>query len=140
MCRPRGAPTLFKCAPAQTGARKGTIVMALTPDEHEELRRIHVLAQFGDLPDIMQARYRELRARDDSLDIPEPTLDVEWMPIQRNREEAADDAVDALLAIVDDETDRVTVGPFEPAFARPDAYVVPSRFNGFVPSQRYSAP
>jgi hypothetical protein len=69
--------------------------MALTPNEDEELRRIHVLSRFGTLPDTMYARFSELRARDVHAEIPEPTLDVQWIPTQRNPDEAIDDLLDA---------------------------------------------
>jgi hypothetical protein len=46
----------------------------------------------------MQARFNELRARDERLEIPEPTLDIVWMPQQRSRDDAMDDAIDALVS------------------------------------------
>jgi hypothetical protein len=79
--------------------------MALTPDETQELRRIHVLAQFGDLPDTMRSRYEELRGRDEQVEIAEPVLDVEWMPVQRTRDDSLDDAIDTLLSLTEDETE-----------------------------------
>jgi hypothetical protein len=68
--------------------------MGLTPDENEELRRIHVLSQFGELPETMRARFTELRARDVNLEIPEPTLDIQWIPQQRGRDDAMDNLAD----------------------------------------------
>jgi hypothetical protein len=52
--------------------------MALTPAEDHELRRIHGLGKFGELPDTMQARFRELRERDQRRGVREPELDVQW--------------------------------------------------------------
>jgi hypothetical protein len=65
--------------------------MALSPQEDEELRRIHTLAQFGALPDTMQARYSELCGSADQISIPEPTIDVTWTPA--NRRAHADDDI-----------------------------------------------
>ena len=62
----------------------------LTPDEDEELRRINVLAQFGELPDLMVQRFVELRSRDRRTDIREPTLQIQWIPQQRSRDDALD--------------------------------------------------
>ncbi|MBV9872215.1 MAG: hypothetical protein JO214_16515 [Frankiaceae bacterium] len=132
--------------------------MALTPDETEELRRIHVLAQFGELPDPMQARYDELRERDDHLEIAEPTLDVQWMPVQRSRENALDDAVDALLSLaaaeeeyegidvdvdIADEvsTDGMTIAQMaqlQAAMSGNDFYVPSPYTGGFAPSSWYN--
>lgn len=70
----------------------------LSPEEDEELRRINFLAQFGNLPDLMIQRFMELRSRDRRMDIREPTLDVQWIPQQRGREFAADDAAVAEYA------------------------------------------
>lgn len=67
--------------------------MSLTPDEDEELRRINVLAQFGELPELMVQRFVELRSRDRRIDIREPNLDVQWLPVQRTRETAMDNEV-----------------------------------------------
>lgn len=67
--------------------------MSLSPEEDEELRRINVMAQFGDLPPLMIQRFVELRSRDRRMDIREPTLDVRWVPRQRGRKSAADDEV-----------------------------------------------
>ena len=79
--------------------------MGLTADEDEELRRIHVLSQFGELPETMRSRFSELRARDDRSDIPEPILDIQWVPQQRRR----GDAVDSLLNVdIDVEVDMDT--------------------------------
>jgi hypothetical protein len=75
--------------------------MALTPDEDEELRRIHVLSQFGELPETMRARFRELRSRDTHLEIAEPTLDIVWVPRQQ--------APESELADLDDVDDLVLV-------------------------------
>jgi hypothetical protein len=72
--------------------------MGLTADEDEELRRIHVLSQFGELPETMRSRFNELRARDDRSDIPEPILDIQWVPQQRRR----GDAMDSLLNVETD--------------------------------------
>jgi hypothetical protein len=129
--------------------------MALTPDETEELRRIHVLGQFGELPVTMQARYEELRDRDDHLEIAEPTLDVEWMPVQRSRENALDDAVDALLSLGADEGfdghDHLDSGDCAPAMSIADMaqleaavsgndFYVPSPYTGgFAPSSWYGS-
>jgi hypothetical protein len=52
--------------------------LPLTPDEDEELRRIHVLAQYGELPEAMQERYRELRERDQRREIAEPSIESYW--------------------------------------------------------------
>jgi hypothetical protein len=129
--------------------------MALTPDETEELRRIHVLGQFGKLPATMQARYEELRNRDDHLEIAEPTLDVEWMPVQRSRENALDDAVDALLSLGADEgfdghghLDSSDSAPgmsiadmaqLEAAVSGNDFYVPSPYTGGFAPSSWYGS-
>lgn len=67
--------------------------MALTPDEVEQLRRLHVLSEFGDLPAQMQSLFDELRARDSSAEILAPTLDIQFFPPQRT----LDDALDNLL-------------------------------------------
>jgi hypothetical protein len=66
--------------------------MPLTAEEVEQLRRIHVLAQFGELPAPMQALLDELRARDTSGEIIAPNLDVQLIPRQLTRD---DEYVDA---------------------------------------------
>jgi hypothetical protein len=68
--------------------------MALTPDEVEQLRRLHVLAEFGDLPVQMQSLFDELLARDTNTEILAPTLDVEFLPRQRTREDVIDNLLD----------------------------------------------
>jgi hypothetical protein len=73
--------------------------MPLTPDEVEQLRRIHVLSQFGELPEAMTALLEELRARDTGGEILAPTLDIQLIPQQRTRENALDD----LLSISEDD-------------------------------------
>lgn len=73
----------------------------LTPDEVEELGRIHTLAQFGELPAATMQRYEELRARSDAAVVPEPTIDIQWMPLQRSRQ----DAIDDLLGLYDEDED-----------------------------------
>lgn len=79
-------------------ARSDNPGMALTADEDQELRRIHVLAQFGDLPETMLARFRELRSRDRRQTIREPTVDIEVLPRQRTSEED-DDVVETVLTL-----------------------------------------
>jgi len=125
--------------------------MALTPEETEELRRIHVLAQFGDLPMTMLSRYEELRNRDGQADIAEPTLDVEWMPAQPRREEAMDDAIEILLSLTEEEeaddfarllTDSVdtsgmslaAMAQLEASMSGNDFYVATPYTGGFAPS------
>ncbi len=65
--------------------------MPLTAEEVEQLRRIHQLAQFGELPATMQALFDELRARHADEELIAPNLDVQVIPRQRTREEALDD-------------------------------------------------
>jgi hypothetical protein len=130
--------------------------MALTPQEQEELSRIHVLSQFGDLPETMQSRFRELRDRDEALEIPEPTLDVVWIPAQRNRETAADNAVEELAAeprqpvaapipaaapapAVTPGKAVADLSAFETSFSAPDAYFASAPVGGFVPSQYFGS-
>jgi hypothetical protein len=115
--------------------------MALTPDEHQELRRIHVLAQFGDLPEIMRARYQELRDRDEHLEIPEPTLDVEWMPVQPTRDEALDNFIANLDADdeADDDAELEDMSAFETSLRQDTPYVVGPPVGGFVPSQYFGS-
>lgn len=64
--------------------------MALTPDEVEQLRRLHVLSEFGELPAPMQSLFDELRARDTSVEILAPIVDVQFVPRQRGLEDALD--------------------------------------------------
>jgi hypothetical protein len=71
--------------------------MALTPEEVEQLRRLHVLSEFGELPAPMQSLFSELRARDTSIEILAPILDVQFVPRQRSLE----DALDNLLNLAD---------------------------------------
>jgi hypothetical protein len=113
--------------------------MALTPDENEELRRINVLAQFGELPPTMQARFTELRNRDELLEIPEPTLDVQWMPLQRSRDDALDDLTAELDQDLDDENEleHDDMTTFEIALGDTQSYVVTPAPACFVPSRRY---
>jgi hypothetical protein len=73
------------------------IAMPLTPEEVEQLRRIHVLSQFGELPEPMQALLDELRARDSGGEILAPTVVIEFIPKQSTRE----DALENLLNLVD---------------------------------------
>jgi hypothetical protein len=79
--------------------------MALTPDEVEQLRRLHVLAEFGDLPAQMQSLFDELRARDTNTEILAPTLVVQFLPRQRSRDEAIDNLLDLveIESAVDDD-------------------------------------
>ncbi|MBV9485887.1 MAG: hypothetical protein JO246_07495, partial [Frankiaceae bacterium] len=108
--------------------------------------------------DPMQARYDELRERDDHLEIAEPTLDVQWMPVQRSRENALDDAVDALLSLaaaeeeyegidvdvdIADEvsTDGMTIAQMaqlQAAMSGNDFYVPSPYTGGFAPSSWYN--
>jgi len=63
--------------------------MPLTPEEVEQLRRIHQLSQFGELPQSMQSLLDELRARDGQAVLIAPVLDIQILP-QRTRDQALD--------------------------------------------------
>ena len=65
--------------------------MPLTAEEVEQLRRIHVLAQFGELPAQMQALLEELRARDTGGEMIAPTLDVQVIPQPRDELDELDE-------------------------------------------------
>lgn len=80
--------------------------MPLTADEVEQLRRIHVLSQFGELPASMQSLLEELRARDGGAELGAPALDVRIVPRQRSRDDAVDNLIDYFA--VDDDPDAVT--------------------------------
>jgi hypothetical protein len=92
--------------------------MPLTPEENQELRRIHELSEFGELPETMQSRFRELRARDEHLEIPKATLDIQLLPRQRSRDDALDDAIEAGEASVED------MDEFDAEFADSRPYLV----------------
>jgi hypothetical protein len=72
--------------------------MSLSIDEVEQLRRLHVLAQFGELPPPMRALFEELRAHDRSTEILAPTVDVQLIPPQRRPADDLDaDDLDRLV-------------------------------------------
>jgi hypothetical protein len=74
--------------------------MPLSAEEVEQLRRIHVLAQFGKLPAPMQALLDELRARNTGGEIIAPSVDVRLIPHQRTHEEMLDDEYADLPLVV----------------------------------------
>lgn len=65
--------------------------MPLTAEEVEQLRRIHELSLFGELPAHMQALLDELQARDCDAVLVAPVLDIQIIPQQRSHEDALDD-------------------------------------------------
>jgi hypothetical protein len=65
--------------------------MPLTADEVEQLRRIHELSSFGELPSHMQALLDELLARDTDAVMIAPAIDLQIIPHQVSRDEALDD-------------------------------------------------
>jgi hypothetical protein len=124
----------------------------LTPEENEELGRIHTLAQFGELPATMQQRYEELRARNEALVIPEPTLDIVWMPQQRTRADALDDLnrlyaqeveeptpkpVVAEVELPNPRTSLADMAAFEAQMSGDEYYVASPHTGGFTPSSWY---
>jgi hypothetical protein len=153
MCRGGAAPEDFYIAPRPLELGELGRSEVLTPDENEELGRIHTLAQFGKLPTTMQQRFDELKARSETMIIPEPTLDIQWMPQQRTREEALDDLM-ALYA-ADDEpapepvvaevelpnthTSLADMAAFEAQMAGEEYYVASPHTGGFTPSSWYRA-
>lgn len=52
--------------------------MPLTPDQDQDLRRIHGLGKFGLLPAAMHARIRDMRDHDQCHGVRERDLDVRW--------------------------------------------------------------
>jgi hypothetical protein len=64
--------------------------MPLTPAEVEQLRRIHELSLFGELPAQMQSLLDELRARDNHAELVAPILDIQIIPPQLGRDDALD--------------------------------------------------
>jgi hypothetical protein len=64
-------------------------VMPLTPDQDQDLRLIHGLGKFGELPAVMYARLRDLREHDQRRGVREPGLDVQW-PTQRTLDDMAE--------------------------------------------------
>jgi hypothetical protein len=54
--------------------------MSLTAEEVEQLRRIHQLSAFGELPEHMQALLDELLARDTDAILVAPVLDIQIIP------------------------------------------------------------
>ncbi len=48
----------------------------LTPDEDEELRRLHAMAEFGSVAVHLRDRYLELRRRDRRIEVREPATEV----------------------------------------------------------------
>jgi hypothetical protein len=127
----------------------------LTPDENEELGRIHTLSQFGELPATMQQRYDELRARSETLIIPEPTLDIQWVPQQPTRDDAIDDVMGLAADEADDEqapepvvaevelpnqrTSLADMAAFEAQMSGDEYYVASPHTGGFTPSSWYRA-
>lgn len=74
----------------------GNVTFRLTPEEDAELRRLHVLVQYGGAAPWLVDRYRSLRARDRRTDV-RPLDDAELaevLPGQRSREQ--DDEVYAV--------------------------------------------
>lgn len=126
--------------------------MALTPHEDEELRRIHTLGRFGELPATMQSRYDELRSRIGHESIAEPTLDVHWLPVQCGRDDALDDRSDDWFALDDcatgepvalpdaaRRTSLADIAAFEAQLAGDELYAASPHTGGFVPSTWYRA-
>lgn len=116
----------------------------LTSDEKEELGRIHTLRQFGELPVPMQQRYDELRARSDALVIPEPTLDIQWLPRQPGRAHSLDDLVTpsddkAEVALPNPRTSLAELAAFEAQLSGEKYYVASPHTGGFTPSSWYRA-
>lgn len=74
----------------------GNVTFRLTPEEDAELRRLHVLVQYGGAAPWLVDRYRSLRARDRRTEV-RPLDDAELaevLPAQRARD--ADDEVYAV--------------------------------------------
>lgn len=153
MLGPVATPEDFGNAPRLLESENREVEM-LTSDENEELGRIHTLAQFGELPAPMQQRYEELRARSEALVIPEPTLDIQWLPRQPTPADALDDLI-ALYAEDDEEptaapagrdvelpnprTSLAEMAAFEAQMSGEEYYVASPHTGGFTPSSWYRA-
>jgi hypothetical protein len=98
----------------------------------------------------MQQRYEELRARSEAVVIPEPTLDIEWVPQQRTRADALDDlnrlyadevgepAV-AEVELPNPRTSLADMAAFEAQMSGDEYYVASPHTGGFTPSSWYRA-
>jgi hypothetical protein len=64
--------------------------MPLSAEEVEQLRRLNVLSQFGELPAPIQALFDELLSRDTG-EMLAPTVDVQVIPQQRGSDDVVDD-------------------------------------------------
>ena len=83
--------TILKMSPHAHCGTESETVMPLTAEEVEQLRRIHELSLFGELPSQMQALLDELRARDSDAVHVAPVLDIQIMPRKQFRDEDFDD-------------------------------------------------
>ncbi len=63
----------------------------LTPEEDEELRRLHAMAEFGAVAVHLRDRYLELRRRDRRIEVREPATEVVVEPVARDDDDEDED-------------------------------------------------